>query len=367
MKRFFIAFCFIASFCKISASVDTTYFNNDGQEVHPALADYLRIAVRDTAKDSLYQFIDRKKTGEKLASGSFRKTSDGIRYEGLLKTYSVEGQTLLECHYKNGELEGEQYEYDGKGGKTTKLYKQGVLQGDFYFHESADGKKTKYSARTGKMVWESPSVEQRKEAYSHGTNWQYYVANNIVIDAACTSIKDYGKWHRIDLCITNGSDLVLDLDPATMFKCRVDEFVEYAWTYDEFMKRIRSQQAWAAAAAGFAAGLNAYNASYTTSTVTTTTYSRGRSYTSFSTVRTYNPAGAALVIAQNQMMFSQLDMAQRAANAERSNYYFRRTTINPGESVSGYVLIERARKDKKVIVKTYINGTEYQFDWNVVK
>lgn len=368
MKRnTLILFGLLLSLSNVLASVDTTFYSNDGQVVHSVLADYMRVSVCDTMQDGLCQFIDRKISGEKLASGSYRKTPDGIRYEGSLKTYSVEGKILLDYNYVNGDLEGEQYEYDGNGGMITKLYKQGVLQGDYYYHKASDGKLTKYSTGTGKMVWESPSVNDRQTSYSHGTNWQYYVANNIVIDATCTTIKDYGKWYRIDFCITNGSNEILDIDPSKIFENEIDEINRPTWSYEAYMKKVRRQQAWAAAAAGFAAGVNAYNASYSTSTVATTTYSRGHSYTSYSTIQTYNPAGAALANTQNMIMFSQLDMAQRASNAEKSNNYLRRTTLNPGESVSGYVLVERARKDKKIIVKANINGAEYQFDWNVVK
>lgn len=367
IKRLITTLGLIGTLMQTEAQVDTTYYNNEGQEVHPALADYQRIAVCDTANGGLCQFIDRKMSGEKLASGTYRMTPEGIKYEGTFKNYTPEGHTIIESHYENGFLEGEQYEYDGNGGKVTKLYRNGVIQGDYYFYVSADGKVTKFSTKDSKMIWESPSVNERQTSYSHGTNWEYYVANNIVINATCSNINDYGKWYRVDLCITNGTNEALDLDPTKIFENVVDEMPRPTWSYEAYMKKVRRQQNWEAALVGVSAGLNAYNSSYSTSTVSTTTYNRGYAYTSYSTVHTYNPAGASMAYAQNQLMYSQMDMAQRASNAEKSNNYLRRTTLDPGESVRGYVLVGRTGRDKKIIVKAIINGAEYQFEWNVVK
>lgn len=354
------------SLTKISAQVDTMYYNNEGQEVHKALADYQRISVCDS--NGLWQFIDRKISGEKLASGSYKKTSEGIKYEGTIRSYYPNGETKNEYKYKNGLMEGEQLEYDNYGGKITKHYKNGEIQGNYYYHTTIEGIKTKYSTKDGKMIWESPNTNNRKMSFNHGTQWEYYIANNIVIDATCTTIKDYGKWFRIDICITNGTDEILDIDPTKMFINVVDD-INYrpAWNYERYMKKVRKQQNWESALLGLSAGINTYNASYSTSTVTTTTYGQGHIYTSYSTVQTYNPTAALYANTQNQIMFSQLALEQKASNAQICDNYLRETTLHPGDNISGYILIERERKDKKISVNVDINGAKYQFDWVVVK
>lgn len=353
-------------FAKVYAQIDTIYYNNEGQEVHQALSDYQRIAVCDS--NDIYHFIDRKLTGEKLANGSYRKTQKGIELEGSLKTYSPDGKTKTEHNYKKGKLDGEQYEYDGNGGKIIKQYKDGVVQGNYYFHITEEGNKTKFSTKDDKMIWESPNPDSRKEQFIQGTNWEYYIANNIVLNATCTIINEYGKWFRIDLCITNGTNEVLDLDPSAMFKNTIDGINHRpSWDYEVYMKKVRRQQNWEAALIGFSAGINAYNASYSTSTITTTTYNQGYSYTNFSTVQTYNPAGAVYANTQNLILFSQLDMEQKASNAQICNNYLRRTTLYPGDTINGYVLVERTKKDKNIEVFVNINGAEYQFNWFVQK
>lgn len=367
MKRLIIlTLILLDSFIILPAQVDTLYYNNEGQEVHQALADFIRIVVCDS--NGFCQFIDRKITGEKLATGSYLKTSDGIKYDGTFKTFFPDGTTKIEYEYRNGLLEGEQLEYDDDGGKTTKKYKNGIIQGHYYYHTTKEGIITKFSTKDDKMIWESPNTNSRKMSFNHGTNWEYYVANNIVIDAACTTINDYGKWFRIDICITNGTNEVLDIDPTKMFINVIDDInYRQTWDYEKYMKKVQKQQTWEAALLGFSAGINTYNASYSTSTITTTTYGQGHFYTSHSTVQTYNPTGALYANTQNQIMFTQLEMQQKASNAQISDNYLRKTTLNPEETVSGYVLIERKRKDKKILVNIDINGAKYQFDWSLKK
>ena len=58
--------------------------------------------------------------------------------------------------------------------------------------------------------------------------------------------------------------------------------------------------------------------------------------------------------------FSNAQWQERQAKNEG---YIKKNTINPGETITGYVLIER-KKSKELCVTIKINGAEYKYNWN---
>ena len=157
------------------------------------------------------------------------------------------------------------------------------------------------------------------------------------------------------------------------------------------MKRVRNRQAWAAAAVGFAEGMATANAGYTTTTSSSSTYYNGSSSrygnasaygsggyaygtysgnstysgssNTYSRSTTYDAAAAyqtRVLSAQRMADFSNAQWQERQA---KNAGYLKKNTINPGETITGYVLIER-KKSKELCVKINIYGAEYRYDWN---
>ena len=135
------------------------------------------------------------------------------------------------------------------------------------------------------------------------------------------------------------------------------------------MKKVRRQQNWAMALAAIGEGMSAASAGYSTSTTNSSysgssystghasaygsggyafgNYSKTSSYfgSSSSTTTTYDAAAAyqAQVIASERVAsYSNSLLSDRAIKEEG---YLKRTTIYPGETISGYINIERKKEN----------------------
>ena len=148
------------------------------------------------------------------------------------------------------------------------------------------------------------------------------------------------------------------------------------------------------ALAGFAEGMAAANAGYSRSTTnsystyngSSNTYGSayaygtgGSAYGSYngygsyhgssattSTTTTYDGAAAyqAQVIASNRMANYENSLLQERAIKQEG--YLKRTTIYPGDAISGYINIKR-EKGSSMDVFVDINGAIYEFPWNISK
>lgn len=92
-------------------------------------------------------------------------------------------------------------------------------------------------------------------------------------------------------------------------------------------------------------------------------YNQGRSS---STTTAYDGAAAyqARIMAEEKM--ANLEEQQLAERTAKREVYLKKTTIQPGETVSGYVHIEK-KKGLSMNVTIYINGIPYEFAWNIAQ
>lgn len=108
---------------------------------------------------------------------------------------------------------------------------------------------------------------------------------------------------------------------------------------------------------GFANGLNAGMAGYSTSYVSTP-------YGGY-TVSTYNPGNAAVanMIATNQMM----EMGKQMENDRRirDEGYLKKNTIHPGEGIVGYMFVKK-QKGVTMEVQIPVNGVVFDYKWNIL-
>ena len=246
---------------------------------------------------------------------------------------------------------------------------------------------TNYS-EDDELSWNTPSVNERKTEYQDGVPYQYYVNNGLTISLTNTKNNDYGKWFRADIVIQNNTPETIDFDPASSITAySVDKNNKQTnlgvWSYEKYMKKVHSAEIWNAVAVGLAGGLAAASAGYTTSTTTTNThyngihnnnhnsvpvrgsgnYSHNSGMHTTRTTTTYDAAAAyrASVIAQDNM--AALSDSQWNINNAIQMGYLKRNTIYSGQSIAGYVLIQR-KSGIIVNITITINGADYEYSWN---
>ena len=150
---------------------------------------------------------------------------------------------------------------------------------------------------------------------------------------------------------------------SSLYTKRRDTLDLQVYTYDEYMKKVKSAQAWSMAFLGFSAGMNAGMAGYQT-TYSTTYGAGGMPYTQVHTTYNYAAASAANMAATTQMMtLSKLMSDDRNT---KSQGYLKITTVHPGEGIIGYMNIKR-KKGQMMTVNIPVGDSVYSFDWDVTK
>ncbi len=204
--------------------------------------------------------------------------------------------------------------------------------------------------------------------YNDGRLWAYRHIGDFVVGMANYVDKDdYGKNYQILIFIKNLGETSALFDPSlvtSMLENNHGETEEMkVYTYERYMKKVKTQQAWAMALTGFAAGMNAGAAGY--QTTYTTTYGAGHMpYTQVHTTYNYAAASAANMAATTQMMTLSKMMSDDKKTISQG--YLKLTTIHPDEGIIGYMNI-KYRKGVRMTVNIPIEGQVFSFDWDVAK
>jgi hypothetical protein len=159
------------------------------------------------------------------------------------------------------------------------------------------------------------------------------------------------------------------------------------WSCDKYMKKVKRAQTWAAIVVGLAEGLSTMNAGYSTSTTNSSAHYRGRSnsygsasaYGSYSgnssysgsvygtsTTTTYDAAAAYQARVLSQQRIADFFESQWNERNAKQMGYLKKNTIYPGETIQGYVHIQRI-SGVSVYVTVNINGAEYVYGWRYGK
>lgn len=411
---------FLPSFA-IDVEMDTIYYDNEWKGVsNPHFATFYRIIEKNPTEGYRKTFRDFYATGELQSEGGYitidRFDDSQSVMDGKWTNYFKSGAVEQKGYRKNGKQEGEYIRFYENGsiamranfsndklhGLYTEFTKEGLCfqqefwdgepKNDYYVVSNDNGLYSKIRIKDNTPIFTSPSLNSKKVEYRDGEAWPYYINDGILIAMTNTETNDYGKYYRIYINLTNNSFYPIEFDPAESIAILTDKKgndvaleIQSAQQYD---KRIRRTQMWEEALTGFAQGLAAANAGYSTSTTTSSysgsSYSRGSasaygsggyaygSYSgssnyygsSTSTTRTYDAGvayAAQMQASQNMAAMSENNFQIRQARQEG---YLKRTTINPGESISGYFNIKRKKGDTLMITLN-IAGAEYQFPWNV--
>lgn len=359
-------------------------------------ADYYRVALYPTDSVCHKEFKDFYSSGELRKEGYFlsidslndsKTIFDGEvrsyfrnsnisekshyangRLHGEYTCYNEEGKPLIHAFYRSGELSGTYKTYNGDGSCKIIEYDAGQLVHDYYLLTDGHGNAQRFQIADDRPIWESPSIAERFVDYRDGTPWEVYSKNGVTIALTNSVVKDYGKWHRIDLVISNNSTSPIEFMPEqNIVAYSVDNQGTITglkiWTCDAYMKKVKRSQSWAAIAAGFCEGLVSGGAGYSTST--TTGFSSNGVVTTYYTT-TYNAASANQARLASQQRLSELNQAMQKEKEIKQIGYMKKNTIYPGESISGYVHVARI-KGEKVVFIIDIEGAKYIYEWRFDK
>lgn len=408
--------------------LDTLYYDKDWKGVsNAAFATFYRVYDSKDKSDQKKHYRDYFITGELQAEGEYisidevddsKSIFDGD-YTTYYKSGKVEqkgyrdkgvGEGEYTAYYENGLVKMHTFMKDGKAnGILTEFNEQGdmctqieMLNGkpryDYYVLSNKDGYSNKMSLSDNTPIWESPNLSEKKVDYRNGIAWPYYTKNGIMVAMTNTQVKDYGKWFQISLIIANHSVVPIEFDPeqmtSTLEKVNGQIVALDLWSSDRYMKKVRRRQNLMMVLAGIGEGLAAAGAGYSTSTTQTNmTYNGysnsygnayaygtgGYAYGSYnghnsyhgnasftSTTVTYDAAAAyqAQVIASNRM--AELGSSMLQEQAIKQEGYLKKTTIYPGDAISGYVNIKRI-DGLSMTVCVNINGAKYEFPWDITK
>ncbi len=398
MKRILLFISIITSYATYAQErIDTLYYNRSGLLAQNALfADYYRIALYPADSTRHKEFKDFYNSGELRKDGYFL-TIDSLDdnktiFDGEVQSYFRNSNISEKSHYMNGRLHGEYTRYNDEGKLTTHaFYQDGELSGtcktynedgscriveynvgkpihDYYLLSDGNGNTLKFRIADDMPVWESPAIAERFVDYRDGTPWEVYFKNGITIALTNSVVKDYGKWHRIDLVISNNSTTPIEFVPESNIAAYSADNQGMItdlqiWTCDAYMKKVKRAQTWAAIAMGLSEGMASAGAGYSTST--TSGYSNRTGHFSYTTT-TYNATAAYQANLASQQQLANFSQALQEEKNIKQMGYMKQNTIYPGESVSGYVHVARV-KGERVVFVINIEGAEYLYEWRFDK
>jgi len=399
MKKSILLLVFVVCAVGVFAQdrIDTLYYTKEWKYArNKFFADYYRVAYYPTDSLQFNQLRDYYMNGELQGEGCFIQIDslDDSRtiFHGECIGYYRGGRINYIANYKKGKLDGEYRMYNEDGSiKQISHYLNGKLSGlhteyinddlsieieyfagqpvtEYYEVVDTNGNRTKYLLADNTPLWESPYRSERKVDYHDGIPWQFYNKNGLMVALTCTKVKDYGRWHRIDIIIANNTLNPLNFDPDLSITAKSvdkDGFITglEVWSSDDYIKKVNRSQTWAAVIMGVSEGMSTANAGYSTST--TNTFGFG-GYSSTSYTRTYNASEAYTARAISQQRIDNFCSAMEQEQAIKKLGYLKKNTIYPGETISGYVHVQRVKSELVTFVIN-IYGAEYIFDWQTDK
>lgn len=403
MRKIALALTFLLGIttCALAQTeIDTLYYSKDWKRVPSKdLAEFYRFAHYPTESSAPKQFKDYYISGELQCEGYFISidaTDDAKSiFAGDCINYFKNGKPSFVRSYQNGLLNGPFTVYKENGlietngtycngelsGVLTKFsddqtfiqieYKDGAPINDYYVKGDMSGNLTRYRLKDNQPIWDSPTIAERKTEYKDDIPWQIYFKNGLSIALTNRTVNDYGRWHRLDIIISNNTMQPIVFQPeknitAQSQNAKGETSELEVWSAERYIRKVNRTQIFAAVMMGIAEGVASAGAGYSRS-VSHTHYSghgpRGH-YSGHATTyrRSYNAAAAyqAMIISQHRMIdfTNALSLEQEI----KKFGYLKTSTIHPGESISGYVHVKRI-KGETVQFALNINGAEYLFDW----
>lgn len=370
--------------------LDTIYYNKNWKVTpNKAFATYYRLALYPADTTSPKEFRTYYMSGELQGEGSFavidKKDDAKSEFIGAVTTYFKNGKVETQKNYQSGLLTGEYTSYFNNGnvkehffmneGKKTGVgasfsengrvctltpYKNDVPEG-FYVVVDADGNYSKYSLSDRQPILEVPSQDEIVTEYKNGVAWPYYNKNGLIVGVSNSVVdENIGDYREIGLFIVNKSMINVDIDPAQIEiydmkggKRKNFELVS-ADEYDEKIKKFNKKVA---------------KRSVKNKAVVET--ERENNVNANLGAQVFD-AGTSNTLKDFQTRICRMQQLESGNRMKYSDKmpedlgYLERTTIHPGEVVSGY-LYTSDRKTSDLFVKVKIKGIDYVFEWKTSK
>ena len=193
-------------------------------------------------------------------------------------------------------------------------------------------------------VWAETKEDSIFTEWNDGKQWTYRISDKFVVGATCEEVKDHGRYYQLQLFLKNIGNEPVTFDPERVYSSVItkkqDTLDLLVYTNEMYQKKIRRRQTWTLLLYSVSAGLNSASAGYSNS-YSTTYAPNGGIYTTNTMHYDANAAYQARVANANQLHAIESNMIEERAAKEQG--YLKKTTIHPGESVTGYINIKRAK------------------------
>ena len=258
----------------------------------------------------------------------------------------------------------------------------------FYDIKIDTSKKTNSFIDATAFTEETP-VKEYGSYYNDDELIYYYKYKGVVISAMVSYNSSYGKYFQVGIIIQNLTGRERNFNP-NMIKAKMQKgekiFDREMFSYNEYMKKVKNRQAWAAVAVAISEGLAASNAGYSSSTsfgyssgYSTSTgsasgyvgdtygsiYGSSSTYSStYSTSYSQSYDGAAAYAAQQQANrnVANYQNQQYQIKNQLSQGYARLNTIPNETEYSGYINVKYKKVDHLQVVIPF-NNTNFIFYW----
>ncbi len=370
--------------------LDTIYYNRNWKVCrNKAFANYYRLALYPVDTTMSKEFRTYYMSGELQGEGTFvtlDKEDDAKSvFSGSIATYFKNGKPEELKTYKDGKLDNEYTSFYANGFVREHFFlnngmKEGVMAAftedgractltlyhddapdGVYVVVDADGNYSKYSLTDKQPILETPSPDEMRTEYKNGVAWPYYNKNGLIVGVSNSLVdENIGGYREIGVQIVNKSMMNVDIDPSEIEiydlkngKRKDFELVgveEYDKKILKFKKKVAKRMV-------------------KNKAVVQT--ERENNVNANLGAQVFD-AGTSNTIKDFQMRICkmrQLEAGNRMKYSEKMPEdlgYLERTTIHPGEVVSGY-LYTSDRKAADLFVKVKIKGIAYEFEWKATK
>lgn len=376
MKRslFLIAFVVI-TFNSFAQQIDTIYYDKDGYGVsHKEFADYYRVVLLSTdSVETQTKYRDFHINGELMSSGTVLSIDENddrnTKFVGTIIIHDKDGRVSAIRNYQDGLLHGISEEYFIDGTIIQEEFEAGKLSKDYYVKSDWDGNIVKIRYSDNSIIWDSPDPSEMTEEYHDGNKWWYYSKNGVTIALHTVKIRDYGKYHALNITISNNSLVPIEFEPsanitAKSYNIKKDEETPLkVYSCEDYLKKIDKRHTWAAVMMGISDVISIADATVIKHR-SVSVNSSGEA--TVSRTKTYDPLGGYLAL--DMAVMRSRDFEEDALDGREIHRvgYFKRSTINPGEAVTGYAYVQRIKGDE-IIVNIDIEGAIFTFTWNIRK
>lgn len=354
--------------------IDTLYYDRDGHGVsHKEFADYYRIAIYSNDQNRANKYRTFHMNGEVMSSGEFisldRDDDRNSKFIGTVVIYDKNGNPSAVRNYSNGLLDGLSEEYLNDGTIIQEEFKAGKPAKDYYTKSDRDGNLIKIRYSDNSIIWDSPLQSEMTEDYHEGNKWSYYSKNGVTVALHTGKISDYGKYHVLNITISNNSLVPIEFEPSSNITA---ESINYkknektplkVYSCEEYLRKYDKRTAWGAAIFGISEALTLLDGGFSEEKSVSVNNKGERTVTY---TKKYDPFDHFIEWKMAHMEARDYDNSVIDGREVRRVGYFKRSTIYPGEDVSGFAYVERI-KGNEVTVNIDIEGAIYTFTWEFKK